>query len=507
MLARGEVRARDIAAAYLERIDEVDGRVRAFTEILRERAMADAVAADERRAHGEVRGPLDGLPVTFKECFDIAGHDTTLGLPAWRGRSARRDAALVTLLREAGAIVLGRTNLSQTMLYAEARNPIFGQTCNPWSLAHSPGGSSGGEAAAVASGMSPLGVGTDIGGSIRTPAHFCGIVALKPTLDRLPMRGYRTVNAGQEAVRAMAGPLAREVADLGLFFRGIDMRRASQLDPRVPPFAWEEASGAPLGGMRIGAYADDDVLSSSAAIARAIDRAAAALRSRGCEICPFRPPDVRSLLGAYLGALSADGGTEIRAALAGGEVDPSLEGLRRLALLPAHVRRAASSAARAVGQRNLALLLDAIGAKSVGELWRATERLRSYCTEFLDAMDAARVEALICPAYATPALPHGASKGFTLASSYSMVFNATQFPAGVVPVTRVRDAEAMRDHGRDRLELQAAEVDAKSVGLPVGVQVVGRPWRDSVVLAVMGAIEAEVSGDDGYPRTPVRAIG
>jgi fatty acid amide hydrolase len=505
MLARGEVSARDVLRAYLDRIDEVDARVRAFTVVLRDQAMADAAAADERRARGQARGPLDGVPVTLKECFDVGGHDTTLGLPSWVGRRASQDSAMVTLLREAGAVVLGRTNLSQTMLYAEARNPVFGQTSNPWSLAHSPGGSSGGEGAAIAAGMSPLGVGTDIGGSIRTPAHFCGVAGLKPTLDRLPMRGFRTVNAGQEAVRAMGGPLARNVADLLLFFRSLDMRRASQLDPRVPPLAWEDADRAALAGLCVGTYVSDGVLAASAAIGRAVGRAAEALRSRGCEIRPFRP-DFRGLLGAYLGTLSADGGAEIRAALAGGEVDPSLEGLRRLTLLPAHVRRAASSAARVVGQESLALLLDGVGAKSVNELWQTTERLRNDRAELLDKMDREGIDALVCPAYATPAFPHGGSKGFVLASSYSMAFNAMQFPAGTVPVTRVRDGETARVRGRDRLVVQAAEVDARSVGLPVGVQVVGRPWRDSVVLALMGAIEADVSRDEGFPRTPVEVI-
>lgn len=506
MLAKGEASARDVLRAHLDHIDDVDGRVHAFTELLRDRAMADATAADERRARGQARGPLDGVPVTVKECFDVAGHETTLGLPSWRGRRAEKDSAMVTLLREAGAVVLGRTNLSQTMLYAEARNPVFGQTANPWSLAHSPGGSSGGEGAAIAAGMSPLGVGTDIGGSIRTPAHFCGIAGLKTTLDRLPMRGYQTVNTGQEGVRAMGGPMARKVADLELFFRGLDMQRATQLDPRVPPLAWQEGERRALAGLRVGAYANDGVLLPSAAVGRAVERAAEALRSRGCEIRPFQP-DFRGLLAAYLGALSADGGAGIRAALAGGEVDPSLEGLRRLALLPEHVRRAASSAARIMGQASLGLLLDALGAKSVGELWQTIERLRSYRADFLDQMDRDGLDALVCPAYATPAFLHGASKGFVLASSYSMAFNAMQFPAGVVPVTRVRAAETFRARGRDRLVDQAAEVDAHSAGLPVGVQVVGRPWMDSLVLALMAAIEAEVSGDDGFPRTPVEAIG
>ena len=170
MLRRREVGARDVLRAHLERIDAVDGRIHAFTEVLREQAQADAEASDARRARGEERGPLDGVPVTVKECFDVAGRATTLGIPSWAGRIAERDAAMVTALRQAGAVVLGRTNLSQTMLYVEARNPVFGQTSNPWSSAHSPGGSSGGEGAAVAAGMSALGVGTDIGGSIRTPA-------------------------------------------------------------------------------------------------------------------------------------------------------------------------------------------------------------------------------------------------------------------------------------------------------------------------------------------------
>jgi fatty acid amide hydrolase len=507
MLARGEVSAGEVLRAHLDRIDQVDGRVRAFTEVLREQATADAEASDARRKHGEARGPLDGVPVSIKECYDVAGRATTLGLPSWRGRVAEHDAAMIVALREAGAVLLGRTNLSQTMLYVEAKNPIFGQTANPWSLAHSPGGSSGGEGAAIASGMSPLGLGTDIGGSIRTPAHFCGISGFKPTLDRLPMRGYRTVNPGQETVRAMGGPMARAVADLALFFRAIDARRASQLDVRVPPLAWEEPDRVRLEGLRVGAYVDDGVLPASAAIVRGVERASAALRSRGCEVRPFQPPDVRGLVGAYLGVLSADGGMNIRAALAGGEVDPSLAALRRVVSLPASARRLAARAARAIGQSSLALLLDAIGKKSVDEFWRITDRLRLYRTTLIEAMDRERIDALVCPAFATAALPHGASRGFTLASSYSILFNATQLPAGVVPVTRVRQAETTRASGRDGLAVHAAYVDGKSAGLPIGVQLVGRPWSDHVVLALMGAIEAEVSSDVDFPRTPVEPIG
>ncbi len=502
LLDRREATSTEVLRAHLDRISTVDGRVHAFTEVLTESALAEAAASDDRRAKGEGRGPLDGVPVTVKECFDVAGRATTLGIPSWRGRVAQRDSAMVTALREAGAVVLGRTNLSQTMLYVEARNPVFGQTCNPWSLGHTPGGSSGGEGAAIACGASPLGVGTDIGGSIRTPAHFCGIAGLKPSLDRLPMKGYRTVLAGQETVRGMGGPMARTVADLALFFRALDPLRLAALDPRVPPLAWEAPAGVKLEGLRVGDYADDGVLPASHALARPGERAASALRSRGVTTVAFEPPGVRELIADYLGALSSDGGAGLVAALEGGEVDPVMEPLRRMAAVPARARRLGARAARLLGQGNLALMLDAMGDKTVAELWRLTDRIRSYRTTLLDAMDGQRLDLLLCPPFATPALPHGASKNFTLASSYSMLFNATQLPAGVVPVTRVRAEETGRRAGADLLSRHAAKVDAASAGLPVGVQVVGRAWRDHEVLAAMEAIEGEVKRDDGYPVTP-----
>jgi fatty acid amide hydrolase len=502
-LARRDVSAREVLAAHLARIDAVDPRIRAFTEVLREQAAADADASDARRARGEARGALDGVPVTIKECYDVAGRPTTLGIPAWRGRVAERDAAMVVALRDAGAVLLGRTNLSQTMLYVESKNPIFGQTANPWSMAHSPGGSSGGEAAAIAAGMSPLGLGTDIGGSIRTPASFCGIAGFKPSLDRLPMQGYCSVNPGQETVRAMGGPLARTVDDLVLFLRALDPRRLSALDPRVPPVAVEEPERVSTRGLRVGTYADDGVLPASVALARAVARAGAALEARGCEVRPFHPPGVRDLLAAYIGALSADGAVRIRALLAGGDVDPSIDALRRVVAFPSAVRKVASRLARVFGQGGLALLLDATGEKTVDGLWQIALGLHEHRTQLLDAMVEQGVDALVCPAYATPALPHGGSRGFTLASSYSMLFNAHQFPAGVVPVTRVRPDETKRARGREGLGRRAAAVDAKSEGLPVGVQIAARPWQDGLVLALMKAVESEVGRDDGFPATPV----
>jgi fatty acid amide hydrolase len=502
-LELGDMSSREVVTAHLERISRMEPRVHAFTEVLREGALAEAQRSDARRRHGESIGPLDGVPVTVKECFDVAGRATTLGLPSWRDRVAASDAAMVTVLREAGAVVLGRTNLAQTMLFVEARNPLFGQTSNPWSASHTSGGSSGGEAAALAAGMSPLGVGTDIGGSIRIPAHFCGVCGIKASLDRLPMRGYRAVLPGQEAVRGAGGPMARTVGDLDLFFRALDPQRMSDLDPRVPPLPWVEPSSVRLETLRIGTYAGDGIVAVSRSIRRAVGRCGDALRARGCEVVPFEPPDVLGMLEAYFGALSADGGAAVLAALAGGAVDPVLDSLRKIASVSPSVRRVAARAAKTFGQPKVALMLASMGAKGAGELWELTDRLRTHRARLLSAMDEAGVDALVCPAFATPAFVHGKSKNFTLAASCSILFNVAQLPAGVVPVTRVRDDETDRAPGWDLLDRHASEIDRDSAGLPVGVQVVGRAWKDHVVLALMGAIEAEVSGDEGFPRTPV----
>jgi fatty acid amide hydrolase len=501
LLARGEVSSREVVAAHLDRIAALDGRVRAFARVDAPRALAAADEADAERRAGRVRGPLHGLPVSVKECFDVAGEPTTLGLPGRAAHRAAGDAALVSLLREAGAVVLGRTNLSQTMLFFESRNPLFGETRNPFALDRSPGGSSGGEAAALAAGLSPLGIGTDIGGSIRIPAHCCGVTGLKPTLDRLPMAGVGTAMPGQEVVRAQAGPLARTVADLDLLLRALDMRRASALDGRTPPLGWEPAP--PVAGLRVGWYAHDGLVRPSPAVGRAVERAGGALRAAGADVVPFTPPAIPGAVFLQLEALSADAGSTLRAALAGGPVDPVLRPLLALGRLPAPVRRLLGTLAAARGDELTARTLRGLGRKPVDALWALTARVRAYRGELLAAMTAARLDLLLCPPFATPAFPHLGARHFTLAASYTMLFNLTQLPAGVVPVTRVRAGETTRTPAPGMAERLAARVDADSAGLPVGVQVVGRPWAEATVLAAMAAIERDVREDPEFPRTPV----
>lgn len=502
MMGRGEVSSEEVTAAHLARIEAVDGRVRAFTTVLRDEARAAARRADEERRRGEVRGPLHGLPVSVKESLDMAGLASTMGVAARRNKVATRDAAIVHLLRAAGAVILGRTNTSQLLLFHESDNPLFGRTHNPFDLARTPGGSSGGEAAAVAAGMAPLGVGTDIGGSIRVPAHFSGIAGLKPTLDRWVNLGSNTAFFGQEVIRGQSGPMARTARDTAFFFEAIDPQAMSVLDPRVPPLPPSRAADVDISRLRVGWWVDDGGVPASTAVDRAVRRAADALRGRVRGVVELRLPRSWDMAFTYMAVMSSDGGATAFDQLEGGALAAALRPMRGVARLPDGLRRTIARAAALAGEERVSRFLLALGRKSVTELWRLTQVVRGYRAEVLAAMREADVDVLLCPAHQTPALPHGASKDFTLAGSPSMIFNLTQMPAGVVPVTTVRADEARRERPADRMEKRAAQVDDGSTGLPVGVQVAAAPWREDQVLAVMMALEDAVRGDEGFPRTP-----
>ncbi|MEJ7734043.1 MAG: amidase family protein, partial [Polyangiaceae bacterium] len=386
MIGRGDVSSEEVTAAHLARIDAVDGRVRAFTTVLRDEACATARRADEERRRGQVRGPLHGLPVSVKESLDMAGMASTMGVAARRHKVAAADAGIVQLLRAAGAVILGRTNTSQLLLFHESDNPVYGRTHNPFDLGRTPGGSSGGEAAAVAAGMSPLGVGTDIGGSIRVPAHFTGTAGLKPTLDRWINQGSNTAFFGQEVIRGQCGPMARSARDVAFFFEALDPRAMSALDPRVPPLLPDRAADVDVSALRIGWYADDGVIPASAAVSRAVRRAAEALRGRVGEVTMFVPPRMLEMTFTYMAALSADGGATAFDQLEGGRLATALGPMRAIARLPDPVRRAMASAAALAGEPRLARFLGALGRKSVTELWRLTQLVRAYRFELLTAM-------------------------------------------------------------------------------------------------------------------------
>jgi fatty acid amide hydrolase len=502
-IASGELSAREVVEAYLSGIARVNGRLNALAVPLFEQARAAAKAADATRDRGEPLGPLHGVPVTIKEMFDVDGTPTTAGLSGSAVRSATADSLVVRRLRRAGAIVLGKTNVPQCGMFCETDNPVYGRTNNPWAADRSPGGSSGGEAALIAAGGSPLGLGSDGGGSIRHPCHCCGIHGLKPTAGRLPMRGHWMV-ANYRDHWVQPGPMARRVADLTLALSALAVPgpdETNAVSASAPP---GDPSAVAIGGLRVATYTDDGYFPAAPALRRAVHQAAAALRQRGAQIEDFRPPDIAEAVRIYFCLFYADGMAAVWQCLGKGPCDWRIRRLLWLASMPTTLRPTVRRLLAWTGQRYAAQIIGFLRRRRLtdAEYARLTDEEAAYRHRFLAALDAGPFDAIVCPPSGLPALRHGAFNG-TTAASYTYLYNLLGLPAGVVAATRVRPGEES-DRGRswDPVVRTARAVEAGSAGLPVGVQVVARPWREDVVLAVMAALEDHFGRQPDYPAYP-----
>jgi fatty acid amide hydrolase len=485
LIASRQLSATDAVKAHIKRIEDLDGRVHAVVVPMFEEALAEAAKADGMSAQGR---PLHGVPVTVKECFHVKGTASTIGLQTRREHRADQDAELVARLRAAGAIIVAKTNVPQLLIYVEADNPVYGRTNNPWNLARSPGGSSGGEGAALAAGYGALGLGTDIGGSVRIPAHFCGLQSLKPTPGRLSLRGTEDeALLSHIAIPDAAGPLARSVADLRLAMAAL---------------------GSPVNetnvkGLRIGFYVDDGYFPASAAIKRAVQQAARGLEAAGCSVKEFSPPNILEALQLFYGLFTVDGGDAFKALMKGSEYDDRIKDLMTLASAPNPLRPLVSSLYGLRGQRRIAQLVGWAGKRSKGEAAALVARRDAYRQRFLAALG--EIDVLICPPCSVPALTHGATKELAAASvCYTLLYNLLGWPAGVVAATRVKVGEEKgRQVSKDLVDETARKVDEGSAGLPVGVQVAAKPNREDLVLAVMGALETHFRQSGDYPITPI----
>jgi fatty acid amide hydrolase len=504
-IARREVSSREVVAAFIERIEAVDGKINAVVVRRFEEARREAAAADEQSARGEPIGLLHGVPVTVKECFHVAGTQATIGLTTRQGELSADDGLLIGRLKRAGAIVLGKTNVPQLMTWYECDNPVYGRTNNPWDLARSCGGSTGGEAAIVAARGSPLGLGNDLGGSIRIPCHFCGIHGLKPTSFRLPRAGAVTTQRGLEAMVTQAGPLARHVEDLWLALRVLADRSDGYVGGDVAPGPLPDPAGVDVSRLRIAVMTDDGVLPASASLRRAVREAADALAARGATIVDFAPAgqplfSTAESLDIYCGLIGADGGADARRLAKGSKLDWRVGRLLWIAGLRPQTRLAVANGLRLAGQRWMARLVSIARPLSTDLYRQLSYQKQHFVRGAIDSLAEQRIDAILCPPHALPATQH--IKGFDLlvAASYSMLFNLLGFPAGVVATSRVRPGEDQpRRAGRDHVERRAALVERGSSGLPVGVQVAALPWREDVVLAVMSALEAHFATGSDYP--------
>ena len=440
----------ELVEAHLKRIAELHLRLNAFVHVDEAGSRGEARSLEAAAISGQFRGPLHGVPVSVKSSLDVAGLRCESGSRLRAGKVAATDAVLVSRLRRAGAIVLGVTNTPELLMAWETDNLLYGRVNNPWDLARTSGGSSGGEAAAIASGCSAGGVGSDGGGSIRVPAHFTGICGLKPTPGRVPATGHYPVTAGPFALLGVVGPMARTVADLRALFEV--MAGPDDGDPSSAPVPLRKVSRDELKSIRIGYFEDDGRTPVTPETRAAVRTSAEALRRAGLELVPFRPQGLEEARQLWWKLFGIAGGMILGPMTKGheAEISPLLaQFLRRVAMEPPHTGNT---------------LLDT---------WLRRDETR---TKILAQMKACPI--LLCPAAAIPAFRHGARswvvEGQTVkyldAWSYTEWFNLLGNPAAVVPVA------------------QSAE------GLPIGVQVVGRPWQEELVLAMAEEIERECGG-------------
>ena len=437
----------DLTGAHLAKIERLNPKLNAFVHVDAEQVRSEARAAEAAVMSGSVLGPLHGVPISIKSSLDVAGLRCEAGTRLRAGHVATEDAPLVARLRNAGAIVLGVTNTPELLMAWETDNLLYGRTKSPWNLERTPGGSSGGEAAAIAAGMSAGGVGSDGGGSIRVPAHFCGICGLKPTPGRVPATGHFPASGGPFALIGVVGPMARTVADVRALFEV--MQGPDDGDTCAAPVLLRWPSDSEGRKLRIGYFEDDGRTPVTPEIRAAVRTAAKALRGAGFQVEPFRPAGLEEARELWKKFFVSAGGMLIRPMFRGREHD----------LSPVLSQFLEWSAAE-----------PPLTGDALLKAWIGRDILRG---EFLRQMQ--NYPILLCPAAAIPAFRHGERSWlvegkavrYLDAWSYTEWFNLLGNPAAVVPVSHSSD------------------------GLPIGVQIVGRPWEEEQVLAVAAVLEKE----------------
>ena len=424
--------------AFLARIDEVNPKLNAIVLLCRRSALDEARRADEAVGRGEDLAPLHGVPITIKDAYEMSGVVSTGGTLGRKDFVPERDATVVARLREAGAIVLGKTNLPEISMGYESSNLVYGRAKNPYDTGRTPGGSSGGEAAILAAGGSPLGVGSDAGGSIRWPSHCCGIAGLKPTTGRIPRTGHWPPFAGVFSLITQPGPMARSVLDLALalpIMAGPDGR-----DPTVVPVGLGDPNGVSLGRLRVAFHTSNGVATPTEELKEAVVRAAGLLEQQVEVVSEDRPRALEETPALHASIMGADAGQVARAILreAGSpEMDPDLKArISLMASEPAPVKE----------------FMDVLA---------NLEEYRSRMIGFMKGYDV-----MLGPAAPVPAaLHHHGYDGFPENGSYSHAYNLAGWPALVI-------------RGGTSPE-----------GLPLGIQVISAPWREDVVLAVGAYLE------------------
>jgi amidase len=454
LLRAGEISVVELAEAHIRQIERLNPELNVFADFDAHRVRARARLHDAWRGQ-RARRPLFGLPVTVKSSIATRGLKCDIGSLLHEGEIPAHDAVVVARLRAAGALILGTTNCPEFLMAYETANLLHGRTRNPWDLERTPGGSSGGESAAIAAGLSAAGLGSDSGGSVRVPAHFTGICSLKPTPGRIPGRGHLPPCVGPFQILGAIGPMARTIKDVALLFRTLGGQDPN--DPASPPIALREPNPDELRTNRIGFFEDDGLVPVTPETRAAVQAAAAALSDAGFRVEPFRPRTLEQLRQLWWKFFVQCGAMFYAPAIAG----------REHRLSP--IFKEFLGFAEAVPPLTAQELLDA---------WAELDVLRSKTLA-----EMSKFPVLLCPVASVPAFRHG-ERTWTIegqpveyldAWRHTQWFNALACPAAVVPVGRSPE------------------------GLPIGVQIVARPFQDEIALGVAAVVDAAF----GYRPPPM----
>lgn len=473
------IRDRSISAiellnAHLAQISKYNAQLNAICTLDAENALARAKQADEALARGEIWGALHGVPITIKDFYETQNLRTTAGYGPLRNYVPKQDATVVSRLKSAGVILLGKTNTSNVGGAYQGVNDIFPRVNNPWNLEYTSGGTSSGSAAAIAAGFSPLDIGSDVAGSIRQPAHCCGIYGLKPTDRRVSLAGHiLEIPGSPKCIRQMLvpGPLARSIEDLRLCFSLIAGQDSRQ--PNMPPVPLDTPSGKTLKELRI-AWSDDFRMPVAADIQTAIHQAVERLTEQGARVEKWSPPDFDWNAAQKLYYQIAVYNYRYAQPITWSEAQKSLILLWRSATQGERSLRQLGTPIQAIPTM--------LNPTLAGYFQALTARDR-----FTQEMDRALEpwDVWLVPVAATPAFTHrpawsaididGVSYPHVIANgTYAMPFNLTGHPVVVMPIGQTQ------------------------TGLPIGLQLVGHRWREMELLAIAQQLD-EIIGDLRYP--------